>query len=381
MTDQPASPSPPRSPGAGRRRSRARWWQRSSAGRAPPRVAVVRRRRRSCCCWWSALVTGVVLVRRPLPQTTGDAGDPRAPRARSRWSATTTASRSSTATRRRPDAGPGLRARAGALLRDGRAPARDGRPARRDVRQGRAGERRVGAHHGLAPGRRAGAARCSSPRPGPRWRPTPTASTPTSTRTRPARSRSSTPCSTPAASTTTPSTGRPVDSLAWLKAMAWDLRGNMTDEIDRVLALADHSAAQVPSSTRPTPTPSTRRSSGRARSSTGVFEQDATPARHPQPAAAGVHRRRARSALGRLRAASTRMPTAARPRRRHRQQQLGRRRRALRDRGSRCSPTTRTSAPACPGVWMQMGLHCTDGLRGLPAGRRGVHASPACRAW
>ena len=28
----------------------------------------------------------------------------------------------------------------------------------------------------------------------------------------------------------------PVDSLAWLKAMAWDLRGNMEDEIDRALA-------------------------------------------------------------------------------------------------------------------------------------------------
>jgi len=28
-----------------------------------------------------------------------------------------------------------------------------------------------------------------------------------------------------------------VDSLAWLKAMAWDLRGNMADEIDRVLAI------------------------------------------------------------------------------------------------------------------------------------------------
>src|SRR4051794_3414444 len=37
----------------------------------------------------------------------------------------------------------------------------------------------------------------------------------------------------------------PVDSISWLKAMAWDLRGNMTDEIDRVLALADHSASQV----------------------------------------------------------------------------------------------------------------------------------------
>lgn len=30
----------------------------------------------------------------------------------------------------------------------------------------------------------------------------------------------------------------PVDSLAWLKAMAWDLRGNMVEEIDRVLASA-----------------------------------------------------------------------------------------------------------------------------------------------
>ena len=28
----------------------------------------------------------------------------------------------------------------------------------------------------------------------------------------------------------------PVDSLAWLKAMAWDLRGNMEDEIDRAIA-------------------------------------------------------------------------------------------------------------------------------------------------
>ena len=25
----------------------------------------------------------------------------------------------------------------------------------------------------------------------------------------------------------------PADSVAWLKAMAWDLRGNMQDEVDR----------------------------------------------------------------------------------------------------------------------------------------------------
>ncbi|MFD1825818.1 MULTISPECIES: penicillin acylase family protein [Mumia] len=37
----------------------------------------------------------------------------------------------------------------------------------------------------------------------------------------------------------------PADSLAWLKAMAWDLRSNMSDEIDRVLATEKLSRAQV----------------------------------------------------------------------------------------------------------------------------------------
>ncbi|WP_370618002.1 penicillin acylase family protein [Mumia sp. Pv 4-285] len=37
----------------------------------------------------------------------------------------------------------------------------------------------------------------------------------------------------------------PVDSLAWLKAMAWDLRSNMSDEIDRVLATEKLSESQV----------------------------------------------------------------------------------------------------------------------------------------
>ncbi|MFJ3903267.1 penicillin acylase family protein [Streptomyces sp. NPDC090025] len=37
----------------------------------------------------------------------------------------------------------------------------------------------------------------------------------------------------------------PVDSVAWLKAMAWDLRGNMQDEIDRSLMASRLSAAQI----------------------------------------------------------------------------------------------------------------------------------------
>ncbi|WP_308289426.1 MULTISPECIES: penicillin acylase family protein [unclassified Mumia] len=37
----------------------------------------------------------------------------------------------------------------------------------------------------------------------------------------------------------------PVDSLAWLKAMAWDLRSNMGDEIDRVLSTEKLTRSQV----------------------------------------------------------------------------------------------------------------------------------------
>ena len=37
----------------------------------------------------------------------------------------------------------------------------------------------------------------------------------------------------------------PVDSLAWLKAMAWDLRGNMQDEIDRSLMTSRLSPSQI----------------------------------------------------------------------------------------------------------------------------------------
>ncbi|CAM3445606.1 penicillin acylase family protein [Nocardioides dubius] len=37
----------------------------------------------------------------------------------------------------------------------------------------------------------------------------------------------------------------PVDSLAWLKAMAWDLRGNMQEEVNRALALVEVGKEQV----------------------------------------------------------------------------------------------------------------------------------------
>ncbi|MFD7341388.1 penicillin acylase family protein [Streptomyces violascens] len=43
----------------------------------------------------------------------------------------------------------------------------------------------------------------------------------------------------------TPEAWTPVDSVAWLKAMAWDLRGNMQDEIDRSLMTSRLSPKQI----------------------------------------------------------------------------------------------------------------------------------------
>lgn len=42
-----------------------------------------------------------------------------------------------------------------------------------------------------------------------------------------------------------PEAWQPADSLAWLKAMAWDLRGNMDDEIARVTASLDHTPEEI----------------------------------------------------------------------------------------------------------------------------------------
>ena len=43
----------------------------------------------------------------------------------------------------------------------------------------------------------------------------------------------------------TPEKWTPADSVAWLKAMAWDLRSNLDDEIDRALLSTDFSASDV----------------------------------------------------------------------------------------------------------------------------------------
>lgn len=150
----------------------------------------------------------------------------------------------------------------------------------------------------------------------------------------------------------------PVDSLAWLKAMAWDLAGNPTEEIDRALALAGHTADEVADLYPPYPLDEHAPIVGQGAVVDGEFEQDATGpgTRNPRrPAyladAAG------RTVLTGLRDGLARMPAA-----------LGGGD-ALGSNGWVVSGEhTTTGGPlladdphlgaSVPGPWLQLGLHC-----------------------
>ncbi|MFE2019339.1 penicillin acylase family protein [Streptomyces sp. NPDC059499] len=93
-----------------------------------------------------------------------------------------------------------------------------------------------------------------------------------------------------------PTEWTPVDSVAWLKAMAWDLRGNMQDEIDRSLLTSRLSAKQIqelyPAYPYDKNKPIVRQ--GAISPVTGKFEQDAEPSdsigsNTPEGAAAGLN--------------------------------------------------------------------------------------------
>ena len=148
-----------------------------------------------------------------------------------------------------------------------------------------------------------------------------------------------------------------VDSLAWLKAMAWDLRGNMNDEINRVLALAGHSAAQVEELYPPYPYAQHAPIVGQGAVVDGVFEQDATAGgtRNPQRPAYTAGQRHALAGLQR---GLDRLPPL-----------LGRGDGIGSNSWVVDGDHSATGAPllandphlgvTLPGVWMQMGLHCT----------------------
>ncbi len=153
----------------------------------------------------------------------------------------------------------------------------------------------------------------------------------------------------------------PVDSVAWLKAMAWDLRGNMEDEVQRGLMSATRTPAEIAELFPPYPYARHRPIVGQGAVVDKVFEQDAT---------SGGTRKPSRPALG---------PAAQRALR-----QLDRTVRGMPPMlGSSDGSTdgigsnawvvdgdhSTTGKPilandphlgvSLPGIWYQMGLHCT----------------------
>ena len=80
----------------------------------------------------------------------------------------------------------------------------------------------------------------------------------------------------------------PADSVAWMKAMAWDLRGNMDEEIDRAMASATRTPAEVESLYPGYPFDRHRPIVDQGGVVDGVFEQDARSSDTRNPARAAL---------------------------------------------------------------------------------------------
>ena len=185
----------------------------------------------------------------------------------------------------------------------------------------------------------------------------------------------------------------PADSLAWLKAMAWDLRGNYDDELARArLVDAVSPARRSPSSSRPTPRPTRPILSAEhwapaaAAEPAGLVEHPRGPRherrrRRPHAEAADCPRQR----LGRRRAYAA----VGRGARRRPAPHGRRRRRSGRTPGSSAGRRSATGQAAAgqrpaprhlgiPGIWYQVGLHCRDDDRRSARSTSPASRSPGC---
>ncbi|SDD97848.1 penicillin acylase family protein [Nocardioides lianchengensis] len=154
----------------------------------------------------------------------------------------------------------------------------------------------------------------------------------------------------------TPEDWTPVDSLAWLKAMAWDLRGNMQDEIDRVLVRSAVGPERMRALYPSYPFDEHEPIVGQGTVVDGVFEQDASTGgtRNPLRPAWTADQRAALREVG---AGLGRMPDL-----------LGEGDGIGSNSWVVSGDRTATGAPllandphlgvGMPGVWTQMGLHC-----------------------
>jgi penicillin amidase len=149
----------------------------------------------------------------------------------------------------------------------------------------------------------------------------------------------------------------PADSVSWLKAMAWDLRGNMDDEIARALMTPTRTPDEIAELFPPYPYGRHRPILNQGAVVDQVFEQNATspgtrkPSRPPLAPAA-------QRALRRLDAALRGMPELL-----GKGDGLGSNAWVVDGEHSTTGKPILANDPhlgvSMPGIWYQMGLHCT----------------------
>ncbi len=156
----------------------------------------------------------------------------------------------------------------------------------------------------------------------------------------------------------TPEEWEPVDSLAWLKAMAWDLRGNMDAEVDRVLLSLDHSEDEIAALWPAYPYSDHPPIVSGGGVVDGVFEQNATgngtrnPRRPAYPAGVVDALERVQDTLGSM------------PELLGKGRGIGSNSWVVDGAHSATGEPLLANDPhlgiSQPGIWMQMGLHCRE---------------------
>ena len=156
----------------------------------------------------------------------------------------------------------------------------------------------------------------------------------------------------------TPEPWTPIDSLAWLKAMAWDLNGNMSEEVDRVLLSLDHTAEEIAQLYPEYDFDAHPSIVGRGQVVDGKFESNKTThaSLNPRPAA---HPAEVVEALSDVRGQLRAMPELI-----GRGAGIGSNSWVVDGEHSATGAPILANDPhlgiSQPGIWMQMGLHCRE---------------------
>ncbi|MGA9746949.1 MAG: penicillin acylase family protein [Nocardioides sp.] len=150
----------------------------------------------------------------------------------------------------------------------------------------------------------------------------------------------------------------PADSVAWLKAMAWDLRGNMEDEISRAILAGRHSESDIAELYPPYPADRHRPIVDQGAVVDGVYEADATQGGTRKPARPAYNPQMV-AALADLKTGLARLPAML-----GRGEGLGSNAWVVDGEHSTTGQPILANDPhlgvSVPGIWYQMGLHCTD---------------------